>query len=71
VAVIIPSVVMEDFRKFSQVETFQKLSLRRSRIDFYLLILQRNIYVSGNFYHIIYVFIIVSMFWETPKISGK
>jgi hypothetical protein len=57
--------VMENFRKFSQMETFRKLSLQCSRIDFYLLIFYRNIYVSGNFDHIIYVFIVLSMFLET------
>jgi hypothetical protein len=41
--------VIENFRKFSQVETFQKLYLQCSRIVFNLLIFYRNIYVSGNF----------------------
>jgi hypothetical protein len=58
------------------METFRKLSLQCSRIDFYLLIFYRNIYVSGNFDHIIdvfdhiiyvYVFIVLSMFWETCR----
>jgi hypothetical protein len=57
--------VMENFRKFSQMETFRKLSLQLSHIDFYLLIFYRNIYVSGNFDHIIYVFIVLSMLWKT------
>jgi hypothetical protein len=46
-------------------ESFRKLPLRCSRIVFYLLIFYRNIYVSGYFYRIIYVFIVLSMFRET------
>jgi hypothetical protein len=62
----LPPLVTENFQKFSQVETFRKLSLRRSRIDFYLLIFYRNIYVSGKFlpYYLCF-FIVLSMFWET------
>jgi hypothetical protein len=47
---------MENFLKFSQVESFRKLSLRCSRIAFLLAFFYRNIYVSGNFYRIICFF---------------
>jgi hypothetical protein len=53
---------MENFRKFSQAETFRKLSLRCSLIVFYLLIFYRNVYVSGYFCRIIYVFVRVIRF---------
>jgi hypothetical protein len=56
---------MENFRNFSQVESFRKLSLRYSRIVFYLFIFYRNIYVSEYLYRNIYVFIVLSMFRET------
>jgi hypothetical protein len=41
--------VMKNFWKFSQMETLLKVSLRCSRIVFYLLTFYCNIYVSGNF----------------------
>jgi hypothetical protein len=44
---------------------FRELSLQCSRIVFYLFIFYRNICVSGYFYCIIYVFIVLSMFRET------
>jgi hypothetical protein len=43
---------MENFRKFSQVETLTTIFAHR----FLLAYFYRNIYVSGNFYRIIYVF---------------
>jgi hypothetical protein len=64
--------VMENFRKFSQMETFRKVSGNfpynvRASI-FTCQFCYRNIYVSGNFDRIIYVFIVLSMFLETPEI---
>jgi hypothetical protein len=56
-----PSLVMENFRKFSQVEIFPTMFAHR----FLLAYFYRNIYVKEYFYRIIYAFKILSMFWET------
>jgi hypothetical protein len=53
-------IVMENFRKFSQVKTFPTMFAHRLSLIFY-----RNIYALGYFYRFIYVFIVLSMFRET------
>jgi hypothetical protein len=66
---------MENFRKFSQVETFRTVSgnfpYDVHASFFYLLIFYRNICVSGNFYRIICFYSIIYVSGNFPESFRK